>query len=44
MPSAAMAGMFLVDWFLVRNRPSHAGLQDFDTGDGSNAASAEDAP
>ena len=44
VPSAAMAGMFLVDWFLVRNRPSHAGLQDFDTGDGSNAASAEDAP
>jgi len=44
VPSAAMAGMFLVDWFLVRNRPSHAGFQDFDTGDGSNAASAEDAP
>ena len=44
VPAAAMAGMFLVDWFLVRNRPSHAGFQDFDTGDGSNAASAEDAP
>ena len=44
VPSAAMAGMFMVDWFLVRNRPSHAGFQDFDTGDGSNAASAEDAP
>jgi OPA family glycerol-3-phosphate transporter-like MFS transporter len=44
VPSAAMAFMFAVDWFLVRNRPSHAGLADFDTGDGSNAASAEDAP
>ena len=39
-----MTTMFIVDWFLVRNRPSHAGQADFDTGDGSNAASAEDAP
>jgi OPA family glycerol-3-phosphate transporter-like MFS transporter len=44
VPSAAMALMFLVDWFLVKNRPSHAGLEDFDTGDGSNAHHAEDAP
>jgi OPA family glycerol-3-phosphate transporter-like MFS transporter len=39
-----MATMFLVDWFLVRNRPSHAGQVDFDTGDGSAAHEAEDAP
>jgi len=44
VPSAAMALMFTVDWFLIRNRPSHAGYPDFDTGDGSNAGSAEDAP
>ena len=44
VPAAAMGGMFLVDYFLVRNRPSHAGHPDFDTGDGSNAGSAEDAP
>ena len=44
VPSAAMALMFAVDWMLVRNRPSHAGLDDFDTGDGSQAHLAEDAP
>ena len=44
VPSMAMAVMFLVDWLLVRNRPSHAGLADFDTGDGSAAHEAEDAP
>ena len=44
VPAAAMVFMFAVDWFLVRNRPSHAGCKDFDTGDGSNAGSAEDAP
>ena len=44
VPAAAMAFMFGVDWLLVRNRPSHAGLTDFDTGDGSNAHLAEDAP
>ena len=44
VPAAAMAFMFGVDWLLVRNRPSHAGQADFDTGDGSNAHLAEDAP
>ena len=44
VPCAAMVLMFGVDWFLVQNRPSHAGLGDFDTGDGSNAHHAEDAP
>ena len=44
VPAAAMAGMFLVDVLLVRNRPSHAGLTDFDTGDGSNAHHADDTP
>ncbi len=44
VPAAAMTTMFVIDWFLVRNRPSHAGQADFDTGDGSNAHHAEDAP
>ncbi len=44
VPAAAMTFMFAVDWFLVRNRPSHAGHPDFDTGDGSNAHLAEDTP
>ena len=44
VPAAAMGLMFLVDLFLVRNRPSHAGYPDFDTGDGSDAGSAEDTP
>jgi MFS transporter, OPA family, glycerol-3-phosphate transporter len=44
IPAAAMLIMMLVDYFLVRNRPSHAGFPDFDTGDGSNAHHAEDEP
>lgn len=44
IPAAAIFAMYLVDLFLVRNRPSHAGHADFDTGDGSNAHHAEDAP
>lgn len=44
VPAAAMGLMFLVDFLLVRNRPSHAGQEDFDTGDGSNAHHEEDEP
>jgi len=44
VPAAAMVMMFVVDLLVVRNRPSHAGQADFDTGDGSNAHHAEDAP
>ncbi len=44
VPATAMTLMFVVDWFLVRNRPSHAGHPDFDTGDGSSAHLAEDTP
>jgi OPA family glycerol-3-phosphate transporter-like MFS transporter len=43
-PVAAMGAMALVDYLIVRNRPSHAGHADFDTGDGSNAHLAEDHP
>jgi len=44
VPVGAMGVMALVDYLLVRNRPSHAGLTDFDTGDGSGAHLAEDKP
>jgi MFS transporter, OPA family, glycerol-3-phosphate transporter len=33
VPAAAMGTMFLVDLLLVRDKPSHAGHTDFDTGD-----------
>jgi OPA family glycerol-3-phosphate transporter-like MFS transporter len=35
IPSAAIAIMFVVDLFIVRDRPSDAGHQNFDTGDAS---------
>jgi OPA family glycerol-3-phosphate transporter-like MFS transporter len=44
VPAAAIFLMFLVDTALVRNRPSHAGHADFDTGDGSNAHHADETP
>lgn len=36
IPSAFMLIMALVDYFIVRDRPSHAGHNDFDTGDASS--------
>ena len=44
VPSGAIAIMFLVDLALVRDRPSHAGQPDFDTGDGSHAEEADETP
>ena len=44
IPAAAMALMCGVDYLLVRNRPSHAGHADFDTGDGSGAHQADETP
>jgi OPA family glycerol-3-phosphate transporter-like MFS transporter len=41
VPSAAILVMFLVDLIAVRDRPSHAGHADFDTGD---ASSGDEAP
>ncbi|NQT49586.1 MFS transporter [Candidatus Kuenenbacteria bacterium] len=32
-PSIALAVMFVVGWFVVRNRPSEAGYEDINTGD-----------
>jgi OPA family glycerol-3-phosphate transporter-like MFS transporter len=39
VPSAAILTMVLIDYFLVHDKPSHAGHTDFDVGD---AASGED--
>ncbi|MDP3275508.1 MAG: MFS transporter [Deltaproteobacteria bacterium] len=36
VPSLALATMFVVDFLLVRDRPSDAGFKDFDTGDASS--------
>ncbi len=36
VPAGALAIMATVDYFLVRDRPSHAGHTDFDTGDASS--------
>ena len=41
IPSAAVLIMFLVDLVMVRDRPSDAGYQDFDTGD---ASAGDDTP
>ncbi len=42
-PSAAIAIMFVVDIFFVRDRPSAAGHDDFDTGDERMAGEKDDA-
>ncbi len=36
VPSGAIFTMFLIDYFVIRNRPSEAGHPDFDTGDASS--------
>jgi OPA family glycerol-3-phosphate transporter-like MFS transporter len=41
VPSAAIFTMFLIDFFVIRNRPSEAGHPDFDTGD---ASAGDEAP
>src|SRR5205823_3547956 len=37
IPAGAIALMGLVDYLVVRDRPSQAGLKDFDTGDATTA-------
>ncbi|MFH1532794.1 MAG: MFS transporter [Pseudomonadota bacterium] len=36
LPSAILFGMFLLELFLLRDRPGQAGFEDFDTGDASS--------
>lgn len=44
IPSAAMLIMFLVDLFLVKDKPSDAGLEDFNTGDATANDPDKDKP
>lgn len=44
VPSVVLLVMFGVDWFLVRDQPSDAGLEDFDTGDEPPRAKPEGDP
>lgn len=41
IPSLVLFSMWAIDSLLVRDRPSHAGHHDFDTGDGSTHAPVE---
>lgn len=43
VPSGVLAVMLVVDMLLVRDRPSHAGFDDFDTGDESKSEEAAQA-
>lgn len=44
IPSALLAIMFVIDFFLVRDKPSKAGLKDFDTGDATSKDADKDKP
>jgi OPA family glycerol-3-phosphate transporter-like MFS transporter len=44
VPSAALAVMYVVDWFLVKDRPSETGFADLDTGDASSKDADRDKP
>jgi OPA family glycerol-3-phosphate transporter-like MFS transporter len=44
VPSAAVAGMLAVDWFLIRDTPKDAGLAEINTGDATSAHADKDKP
>lgn len=44
IPSALLAIMFVVDAVLVKDKPSHAGFKDFDTGDATSKDADKDKP
>lgn len=44
IPSGLLALMFVVDWVVVKDRPSQAGFQDFDTGDATSKDADRDKP
>ena len=44
IPSALMGLMFFVDAVLVKDKPSHAGFTDFDTGDATSKDADKDKP
>jgi OPA family glycerol-3-phosphate transporter-like MFS transporter len=43
-PAALIFGILLVEFFLLKDKPSLAGHEDFDTGDADSGADAEDVP
>ncbi|OGR47026.1 MAG: hypothetical protein A2X40_08910 [Elusimicrobia bacterium GWC2_65_9] len=44
IPSAAVAAMMVVDYFLIADTPKHAGHDDFDTGDATSSHEDKDKP
>jgi OPA family glycerol-3-phosphate transporter-like MFS transporter len=44
VPSILMAIMFVVDYVLVKDKPSEAGFKDFDTGDATSKDADKDTP
>ncbi len=44
IPSALLAVMLVVDWALVKDKPSEAGYPDFDTGDATSKDADKDEP
>ena len=44
VPSAAVAVMLIVDYFLIRDTPEEAGHEDFNTGDATSAHADKDKP
>jgi len=44
VPSAAIAAMFVADWYLVKDTPAQAGFADFDTGDATSHDADRDKP
>ncbi len=43
-PAAVLFIMFLVEMFMLKDTPSQAGLEDFDTGDASSGEEGQDVP
>ena len=42
LPGGLLLGMFVLEFFLLRDRPSHAGHEDFDTGDASSGDDSDE--
>ncbi len=42
LPGGLLLGMFILEFFLLRDRPSHAGHEDFDTGDASSGDDSDE--
>ncbi|MCK6513166.1 MFS transporter [Myxococcota bacterium] len=40
-PAILMAAIFVVEWLVLKDQPSHAGYEDFDTGDASSGEESD---